>query len=141
MLDDVKPATSAEAWDHALKHTEGPLDASWREERWSKGSVEVAVLRTAHTDFDGEPITKNEKMIEILNRNRRNILTGAFPRSKLIIAGGSAPAVMLEQDDAGELFVADGQGRVLSTLWNGVDYIDAYVFHRPGTRTLPIESP
>jgi len=77
-------------------------------------------------------------MSAILTRHRSDIITGAFPRSRRIIADGPAPAVMVERDDAGELFVADGQGRVLSALWNGVEYIDVYVFDRPGTRTLPL---
>lgn len=99
--------------------------------------MKVATLRTAHSDFDGVPITKNERMSSILMRHRSKIITGSFPRSQQIVADGLAPAVMVERDDAGELFVADGQGRVLSALWHDVEYIEAYVFSRPGTRVLP----
>ena len=139
MLDYMKPTTAALACVHALQHTDGPLDVSWKEERWFNGSVAVLALRSAHSDFDGEPITKGELMHRILNLHRSDILARNFPRSARIVAGGTAPAVMLEADDAGELFVADGQGRVFSALWHGVDVMDAYVFHRPGIRTLPIE--
>lgn len=140
ILAGVELTTAAEACGHALSYTGGPLDTTWQEERWSKGSVKVAALSTAHPDFDGVPITKNGRMSSILTRHRSDILAGTFPRSQQIIAGGPAPAVMVERDDAGELFVADGQGRVLSALWNGVEYSDAYVFNRPGTRTLPSEA-
>ena len=62
----------------------------------------MAALRTAHSDFDGKSVIKNELMTAILARYRPGI--------------------------------ADGQGRALSALWNGIDDLDAYLFNRPSTR-------
>ena len=97
----------------------------------------TAVLRTPHSDFRGVPLTKGERFVDILERSRNEILTRAFPEAERIMAGGNPPAVMVERDDAGELFVADGQCRVLAALWHHVDRLEAYVFHRQGVRPLP----
>ncbi len=137
MVEDMQPVPASEACAHALEHTKGPLDEFWQKEQWSKGPVEVVLLRTAHPDFDGVKLTKNERMADILDRSRGDILAETFPRAGRIKAGGDIPAVMLESDDTGELFVADGQGRVLTALWRSIERIDAYVFHRPGVRPLP----
>ncbi len=96
MVEDMQPVPASEACAHALEHTKGPLDESWQEEQWSKGPVEVALLRTAHPDFDGVVrLTKNERMADILERSRGDILAGTFPRAGRIEAGGEIPAVML----------------------------------------------
>jgi hypothetical protein len=131
----MQPVPASEACAHALEHTKGPLDESWQMEQWSKGLVEVALLRTANPDFDGLRLTKNERMADILERSRGDVVDGTFPRSQRIKVGGAIPAVMIESDDTGELFVADGQGRVFTALWHGIERIDAYVFHRPGVRS------
>lgn len=129
---------AAEALAHALEHTEGPLDPSWSEEVWVRSIVSPSRLRTAHSDFRGVPITKNELLADVLNRSREDIEAGVFPEAERIRSGEEhLPAVMLEADGAGQLFVADGQCRVLCALWNGIDEIDSYVYHRPGTRELP----
>ena len=78
ILTRVEPTTAAQACGHALSHTSGPLDVTWQEERWAKGYVKVAALRTAHPNFDGVPITKNERMSTILIRHRSEIVTGSF---------------------------------------------------------------
>jgi hypothetical protein len=97
----MERTTASEARIHALLHAKGTLDVSWNEDRWSKGKVEVATLRTAHPDFSGLPITKNEPMIDILDRSRSAILFGHFPRAERILQGGPIPAITVESDDCG----------------------------------------
>lgn len=129
---------AAEAMAHALTHTKGPLDPSWAEEAWTRWTVSPARLRTAHSDFRGVPIEKNELLVDVLDRSREDIGAGASPEAERIRTHPTElPAVVLEADDAGELFVADGQCRVLCALWNGISEIRSFIYHRQGTRLLP----
>lgn len=135
---DLRPVRAAEVIAHALEHTEGPLENWWLEERWSFGCVTVARLRTAHAEFRREvPLRKHELMSGVLERHRRAILEGNFPEATRILIGGTLPAVVLLRDGAGELFVMDGQCRVLTALWHGFEKIEVYVFDETRRRPLP----
>jgi hypothetical protein len=137
-LDARRPVPSAEALDHARRHTARVDDGSWYHERWTRGAVEVGRLRTAHSDFRGAPITKQALLADVLRAHRDEIEAGTFPEADTIRTLPSAiPAVMVEVDDAGELFVADGQCRVMSGLWHQIETVEAYVYHRRGVRELP----
>jgi hypothetical protein len=137
-LAEDTPVPATEAVGHARQHTERVDDGSWYRERWTRRAVDVTRLRTAHTDFRKLPITKGELMADILSRNQGKIDLGDFPEADRIKArANELPAVMIERDDAGELFVADGQCRVLSALWHHIETVDAYIYHRRGLRDLP----
>lgn len=137
-LDRRRPVPAAEAIAHALQHTRRVDDGGWYRQRWTRGIVEVPRLRTAQNDFRGAEIEKQQLFTKVLDANRVAIESGGFPEAERIkTRSDEVPAVMIECDDAGELFVADGQCRVFSALWHGFETVDAYIFHRRGVRERP----
>ncbi len=140
---------SIEARCHAAAYTAASideLDEDWKEERWCKGPVQTDRLRTAFSEKSNKDgrnrnasYVQNGLMNDILAQNRLLIGSDDFPRSKRIRNGaGQKPAIMIECDSDGEMFVVDGQGRVFAALWHGEAEIDAFIFARPGEpRILP----
>lgn len=90
-VEPLQPVEAREACAQTLRHTEGPLDAWWLDERWFKASIEVVKLRTAHTDFrEQAPVMKHELMRAVLGRNRQAILEDTFPAASRIKSGALA---------------------------------------------------
>lgn len=137
VMIDREPVSAVEACSYALEHTKGPLDPVWSEERWSKGMVTVASLRTAHPDFRGVPIPKESLMTAVLDQLAPSVEDGSLPTAASIKAGFDLPAIMVAEDEAGGLYVLDGQCRVLTALWHHVETIPAYVFRERGRRQTP----
>lgn len=133
----VEPISASEVCEHALRHTKGPLSPWWYEERWLAGIVDPRQLRTGHTDFRLHPLTRNERMTSILDRAREAIVDGSFPEAEYITSAATELAtIAVRRDEAGELFVVDGQCRSLTAQWQGRDQLDDFVWQETGTRTL-----
>jgi len=124
-----------------VSNPDGTLQQEYRIDAWSKGSLKTARLRTIHGDFHGTewPLGKEQLMIANLESVRDLIEADNWPRSDDIKAGfdGGVPPVHVEMCTDGELYIIDGQKRVLTALWHGVQEIDGYVVEMDRTRPTP----
>lgn len=106
---------------------------SSRIDAWSKAIIKTARLRTISVDFHEPgvlwPLGKERLMTHNLESVRDRINDGTWPRSDEIKAGlvGAAPPIHVEMCADGELFVIDGQRRVLTALWHGIEEVQGYV--------------
>jgi len=75
-------------------------------------------------------------MTDNLESVRYRIDEGTWPRSDDIKTGliGAAPPIHVEMCADGELFIIDGQRRVLTALWHGVQEVEGYVVEMGRTR-------
>ena len=75
-------------------------------------------------------------MTDNLESVRSHIDEGTWPRSDDIKIGfnGTAPPIHVERCADGQLFIIDGQRRVLTALWHGIQDVEGYVVIMDRTR-------
>jgi hypothetical protein len=121
------------AHDLGSNKDRGPLQNEFRINAWSRAIIKTTRLRTIHGDFHEPgadwPLDKERLMTDNLESVRDQIDVGTWPRSDDIKAGlnGMAPPIHVEVCADGELFIIDGQRRVLTALWHGLQEVDGYV--------------
>jgi hypothetical protein len=126
------------AHDLVSNQTGDPLgDSTYFVDSWSWALVKPGGLRTAHSDFHGRdwPNGKERRMVDNLSDVRELIESGEWPCADAIKRGltGTPPAVHVERCANGELYLIDGQLRVMTALWEGAAEIPAYVIDLPGS--------
>ena len=123
------------AHDDGSNSGRGQLPEEYRVDAWSRAFVKVRDLRTAHGDFHGAewPVGKEHLLKECLERVRSEIEAGTWPCADQITAppAGNLPPIHAELCGNGQLYVIDGQLRVLTALWHGLVELDAYVVEMP----------
>ena len=84
------------------------------------------------------PLGKERLMTDNLESVRDRIDEGTWPRSNDIKTGftGSVPPIHVEMCADGELFIIDGQRRVLTALWHGLREVEGYVVTMDRTRPV-----
>ncbi|HWL41784.1 MAG TPA: hypothetical protein VNQ73_02485 [Ilumatobacter sp.] len=129
-----------DAHDLGSNKDRGPLQEEFRIDAWSKAIIKTVRLRTISGDFHEPgvlwPLGKERLMTDNLESVRDRIDEGTWPRSDDIKIGlvGTAPPIHVEMCADGELFVIDGQRRVLTALWHGVQEVEGYVVEMGRTR-------
>jgi hypothetical protein len=130
------PADEAyRAHDDGSNAGNGKLSDGYYDRNWSRAFVEVRALRTAHGDFHGAawPLGKEHLLHDCLESVRSAIEAGTWPSTDQITTrpSGDLPPIHAERCSNGQLYVIDGQLRVLTALWNGLVELDAYVAEMP----------
>ena len=124
---------AVDAHDLGSNKDRGPLQDEFRIDAWSKAIIKTARLRTISGDFQEPgvewPLGKERLMTDNLESVRNQIDEGTWPRSDDIKTGfnGTAPPIHVEMCADGELFIIDGQRRVVTALWHGVQEVEGYV--------------
>ena len=124
---------AVDAHDLGSNKDRGPLQDEFRIDAWSKAIIKTARLRTISGDFQEPgvewPLGKERLMTDNLESVRNQIVEGTWPRSDDIKTGfnGTAPPIHVEMCADGELFIIDGQRRVVTALWHGVQEVEGYV--------------
>lgn len=137
---NVPMHVAVDAHDLRSNKDGGPLQEEFRIDAWSKAFIETARLRTTSGDFHEPgvlwPLGKERLMTDNLESVRDQIDEGTWPHSDDIKAGlvGAAPPIHVEMCADGELFIIDGQRRVLTALWHGVQEVEGYVVAMDRTR-------
>jgi hypothetical protein len=133
---------AVDAHDLRSNKDRGQLQEEFRIDAWSKAIVKTARLRTISGDFQEPgvewPLGKERLMTDNLESVRVQIEEGSWPRSGDIKHGliGAVPPIHVEMCADGELFVIDGQRRVLTALWHGVEEVEGYVVAMDRIRTV-----
>ena len=131
---------AVDAHDLRSNKDRGSLQEEFRIDAWSKAIIKTGRLRTISGDFHEPgvvwPLGKERLMTDNLESVRDRIDEGTWPCSDDIKTGlvGAAPPIHVEVCADGELFIIDGQRRVLTALWHGVQEVDGYVVAMDRTR-------
>lgn len=132
---------AVDAHDLRSNKGRGQLQEEFRIDAWSKANIKTTRLRTISGDFQEPgvewPLGKERLMTDNLESVRDRIDEGSWPRSDDIKTGlvGPHPPIHVEMCADGELFIIDGQCRVLTALWHGIQDIESYVVEMDRTRT------
>lgn len=132
---DVPTRHAVRAHDEGSNGGGSPLPEEYRIDAWSRALVKVRDLRTAHNDFHGTkwPLGKEHLLHDCLKSVRSAIEAGTWPCTDQITTrpSGNFPPIHAERCSNGQIYVIDGQLRVLTALWNGIVELDAYVVEMP----------
>lgn len=131
---------AVDAHDLRSNKDRGQLQEEFRIDAWSKAFIKTARLRTISGDFHEPgvvwPLGKERLMTDNMESVRDRIEEGTWPRSDDIKTGlvGAIAPIHVEMCSDGELFVIDGQRRVLTALWHGVEELEGFVVAMDRTR-------
>lgn len=132
---DVPTRQAVGAHDAGSNSGGSPLPDDYRIDAWSRALVKVRALRTAHGEFHGTewPLGKEHLLHDCLESVRSSIEAGTWPCAQRITTrpSGELPPIHAELCSNDQLYVIDGQLRVLTALWNGLVELDAYVVEMP----------
>lgn len=137
---NVPMREAVDAHDLRSNKDRGQLQEEFRIDAWSKAIIKTARLRTISGDFQEPgvlwPLGKERLMTDNLESVRDQIEEETWPRSDDIKTGliRAVPPIHVEMCADGELFVIDGQRRVLTALWHGVQEVEGYVVEINRTR-------
>lgn len=138
MMRDRRTVPAVEAYrahDDGSNAGKGKLSQEYQDRNWSRALVKPRGLRTAHGEFHGTewPLGKEHLLHDCLESIRSSIEAGTWPCAHRITTrpSGELPPIHAELCSNGQLYVIDGQLRVLTALWNGLVELDAYVVEMP----------
>ncbi|MBN2445531.1 MAG: ParB N-terminal domain-containing protein [Phycisphaerae bacterium] len=127
--DRFREMSSAAKTDYIREHFR---DREYSEDNWYLARLPLADLVAAHPEFRSEiPLTKEETYVSQWDAIRPTLAEHwVLPYD--VCTGNTCPPIVAREDDRKGLYrVWDGQRRVLSCLWHGLDDIDAYVYVEP----------
>ena len=92
--------------------------------------IQVDDCYFAHTDFRTYPVPKDGRFVDFLSEQRDKIDSGLFPYSERIRApwSGPMPEPLVQEREAGEYYILDGQCRVIRHWYHDARTIPVYVY-------------
>jgi hypothetical protein len=108
-----------------------PSESHFQDDRWYVREVPLEGCYFAHTDFRGHPVPKNERFVDFMRRQHREIESGSFPCSSEIRAPWSECQMLqplVREREPGKFYVLDGQLRVIRHWYHKVSNVKVFIY-------------
>lgn len=108
-----------------------PSENHFQEDVWHVREVPLDRCYFAHTDFRGHPVPKNERFVDFMRTQQREIDSGSFPCSLEICAPWSKsqmPEPLVREREPGQFYVLDGQLRVIRHWYHKIPNVRVFIY-------------
>ena len=108
-------------------------EPAYLDDQWYDAHLDIDLLHIAHPDFRGFPLKKEIRYCDYLPLIKPLIDSGYFPFAAEIkkgLAQGSAnfPPLVVSERKPGKFYVIDGQRRVITQWYQGMNQVRAYIY-------------